>query len=613
MPGFPMPNDPTPPITGGSPDPTTPTTPFGQPAEPQLETPPPPIAAEVAFTSPPVPGQGSSLFANEPPPPPVAGELISPEVSLSPVEPTLSPQPLEPQVTPMEQTVPTMPPTSFAPTPMEASMYQPSESTPPPMEPPTIGGSGPTPASLPSKPSSIPKFAIIALVLVVVVGIAFGAFRLLMGGRSSTTGTPSGTGATPTAQKTPPVQITYWGLWESPQVMRQVLDAFEKDNPDIKVDYQLQSQQDYRERLQTAITKGTAPDVVRMHASWLPMMYTGLQPAPADTLTTTEIQANFYPAAQSAVIINNQVYGVPTTMDGLALFTNQTIFSSVQANIPKTWNDVRAVAKQLTQKDAQGKMIRAGIALGNTTNVDNWPDIVTLMLLQNGVNLLNPQTQYTTEALKFYTLFVNTDQVWDATFPNSIQAFASGKVAMILAPSWRALDIQALNPTLSWKVSPVPQLPGATPVSLVNFWIESVPAGAAHPKQAWRLAKYLASSQAQQLLFTAASAERGFGQAPANKALASTVGTNSVIGPYIQDAQNGQTFYTISATHDGDTGINSRLIKYLEDAVNVFSARTVTDESTVTTMQQGFNQVLSSYNLVQAIAPSTAPTSLSAQ
>lgn len=612
MPGFPMPNDPTPPITGGSPDPTTPTTPFGQPTEPQLETPPPPVTSEVSFTPPPGAGPVNTLFSNEAPPPPVAGELVNPEVTLSPVDPIL--QPVGMEQPPIDPSMPPVTPIDFGPTPMEAAMYQPTESTPPPMEPPVIGGGGPTPATLPTKSSSLPKFAIIAVVLVVVVGIAFGAFRLLMSGRSSTTGnTPSGTGANPTAQKTPPVQITYWGLWESPQVMRQVLDAFEKDNPDIKVDYQLQSQQDYRERLQTAITKGVAPDVVRMHASWLPMMYTGLQPAPADTLTTTEIQANFYPAAQNAVILNNQVYGVPTTMDGLALFTNQTIFSSVQANIPKTWNDVRTVAKQLTQKDAQGKMIRAGIALGNTTNVDNWPDIVTLMLLQNGVNLLNPQTQYTTEALKFYTLFSNTDQVWDATFPNSVQAFASGKVAMILAPSWRALDIQALNPTLSWKVSPVPQLPGATPVSLVNFWVESVPASAPHAKQAWKLVKYLASSQAQQLLFTAASAERGFGQAPANKALASTVGANPVIGPYIQDAQNGQTFYTISATHDGDTGINSRLIKYLEDAVNVFSARTVTDDSAVATMQQGFNQVLASFNLVQAIAPSNAPTSLSAQ
>ncbi len=49
-------------------------------------------------------------------------------------------------------------------------------------------------------------------------------------------------------------------------------------------------------------------------------------------------------------------------------------------------------------------------------------------------------------------------------------------------------------------------------------------------------------------------------------------------------------------THDQQTGLNSRLIKYLEDTINSFSNGQ--EEEVVATMILGFNQVLSQFKLV---------------
>lgn len=445
-------------------------------------------------------------------------------------------------------------------------------------------------------------FILLGILLLAALGV--GAF-LFLSSRGSGTGTGTTTRPTPTE---PPVTITYWGLWEPASVMQPVLDEFETQNPNIKVNYVFQSHRDYRERLQTALTSGTPPDVVRFHASWLPMLVNGLAPAPANALTAAEIQANFYPAALTAVSINNAVYGAPTSMEGLALFTNTTMLSTIQATVPKDWQEMRDTSKKLTQRDPAGNLVQAGAALGTTTNVDHWPDIATLMLLQNGVDLKTLPEEQTSEALLFYTYFNSVDRVWDASQPNSTAAFASGKVGMMLAPSWRAIDIKALNPSLQWQVSPVPQLPGANPVSLVHFWMEGVPKASANSAAAWKLVKYLASSQAQQALFASASTERGFGQAPAHKALAETIGTNPIVGPYVQQASFGQTFYTISLTQGGATSINERLIKYLEDAINSLIATPTSAQGIVETLRQGFNQVLSQYNLVAPLAPTAQPT-----
>lgn len=488
----------------------------------------------------------------------------------------------------------TPPPTEAvqAPVSVPAPPPIPQDVTPAPEMPPPPPQEIPA-ATPPIKPGIGKNIILVLLALIVVGVLGFVGIRLLSGGGESLPASDNGARVTPGEETT----ITYWGLWETAATMRPVLSEFEKQNPDIKVTYVAQSHQDYQERLQTAITSATSPDVVRFHSSWLPMLVSGLAPAPTTALTAAELQANFYPAAITAATLNNQVWAAPTTMEGLALFTNTAMLSTVQAGIPKDWQELRDTARLLTQRDSAGNLVQAGVALGTTSNVDHWPDIVTLMLLQNGVDPKALPADKTGEALLFYTYFNSVDKTWDATMPPSTAAFAGGKVAMMLAPSWRAIDIKALNPALQWQVSPVPQLPGANPVSLVSFWQEGVPKTSTKKAAAWRLVKFLASSQAQQILFNTASTDRGFGQAPANKTLAEQVRTNPIVGPYVEQGSFGQTFYTISLTQASITSLNERLIKYLEDAVNSLIATPANIGPVVATLQQGFNQVLSQFGL----------------
>ena len=227
------------------------------------------------------------------------------------------------------------------------------------------------------------------------------------------------------------------------------------------------------------------------------------------------------------------------------------------------------------------------------------------MLLQANVNLFNIDSQYATEALEFYTSFAySADRVWDNTQPNSIIAFANQKVAMIIAPSWRIPEIQVLNPNLAFDVVSVPQLPDSSEVNWASIWFEAVPKNSSNPQEAWQFLTYLSSAQAQQLIFQSAATERGVSQPPANKGVYETARQNPLLAPYLDSFATAQTFYTASSTHDADTAINSRLIKYLEATVNAFASNEDSD-SVIDSLNLGFNQVLSQYGLVKAI---TVPT-----
>src|SRR3989344_3892043 len=342
----------------------------------------------------------------------------------------------------------------------------------PPEEIPPIPPDYQTPETLAAPIVRESPFKIIVpiLLIVIVIGlIGLVAYKLL--GSKKT--------AVPSAQQ--PITLTYWGLWETPSIMKPVIDAFETANPGIKINYQMQSQADYQERASTALDSQKPPDVVRLHSTWLPLFYQKFFPSPANTVSAAEIQTNFYPAAKQ-VVISNQVYGIPITMEGLGLFANTKMLEAKSLPIPKTWEDLQVAAKTLTEKDqTTGKIIRAGVALGNTENVDAWPDIVSLMLLQGGANLLSPTEKSVTSTLKYYTSFASGSKAtWDNTLPNSTLAFANEKVAMIIAPSWQAVDIQTINPSLTWKVAPVPQLPEVEPVNWTSFWFEAVPKNSTH-------------------------------------------------------------------------------------------------------------------------------------
>lgn len=474
---------------------------------------------------------------------------------------------------------------------------------PPPIEvPPTPPNyTPPEPVTKPPVTSSPFKFVVPAIIGLVVVGIVVFVASKLLGGSSAATDTT--TSSTKAPEKA--ITLNYWGLWETPAIMKPVIEAFESANPGIKVNYQQQSYQDYQDRLMTNITGTNPPDVARIHATWLPIFIKNLLPAPANTISVTELQTNFYSIAASSVIAGNQVYGVPVNTDGLVLFVNNNILKQKNLQVPTTWEDLTTAAKALTERDpATGKITRAGVALGNTSNVAHWADIVSLMMMQAGVNLLAPNSKSVGEVLSFYTSFAAPGSYWDETLPNSIPAFANEKVAMIFAPLWRIGEIQTTNPNLSWQAVKVPQLPAVEPTNWASMWVEIVPKTSSHPQEAWKFVSYLASAKAQQLLFETALKERGSAQVPTNKAAASAVVSNPVAGALIGSLTSAKTFYTASDTRDSSTGLNSRLIKYLEDAVNATTKRQESSKI-IETLSLGFNQVLSQYRLVNPLPTPT--------
>lgn len=428
---------------------------------------------------------------------------------------------------------------------------------------------------------------IIASVLIVGL-IIFLVVKLILPGLSGNSGSSSGT-------------ITWWDLWENEAAIQPLIDQYQQDHPNVKINFVAQSKEDYRERLTNALAKGTGPDIFSFHNSWTPMFRNNLDPMPASVMSAGDFSKNYYPVMTSDLSSGASIVGIPLMYDGLNLYVNQEIFETQGKSIPTTWDELRQTAIDLTIKDESGVIKQAGVAVGRTENVDHWPEILALMMIQNKVKMNTPTGPLAEAALTYFTIFSTQDGVWDATLPNSTQAFANGNLAMYFGPSWRAFEISAINPNLKYKIVPVPQLPKDTPtepnIAYATYWAEGVNNKSASKAAAWEFLKYISSSDSLQKMYKNAAATRAFGQPYPRTDMASLLTSDSNANAVVAQAPFAQSWYLASRTFDGSTGINSQINKYFEDAVNAVNSGTQADVA-LTTVAAGVNQVLTQYGII---------------
>lgn len=532
-------------------------------------------------------------------PSPVSSSTPPPEEERFPPEkPQVSgPLPVKPPVFPAErpigekappQEAPSRPPERIVVSSLEKEEKK--EAPPTPSPPPEEKKELPIPSATPPPTTYVfaeegaggvfKKIFIFLLLILILAGAFFGIYKFIL---------PKLRGV----GKPQEVSLTYWGLWEPSKVFQQVVADFQKEHPGIKINYVQNSHKDYRERLASSFAKGEGPDIFRFHNTWVPMFKKELAPVPAEAYNAGLFEATFYPVARGSLRQGTNYVGIPLEIDGLGLFINEEIFSSAGKEPPTTWDELRRVALELTAYDAGGNIQIAGVAMGRTENVDHWSDILAVMMLQNGADLENPTGKLAEDALTYFTNFSKQDKVWSQRLPSSTAAFANGKLAMYFGPSWRALNIKEANPSLKFKIVPIPQLP-ETNITWGTFWAEGVWEKSKNKKEAWEFLKYLSSKSALQKLYQAQAQVRLFGEPYSRVDMADLLKTDKYLGAYISQAPAARSWYLCSRTFDN--GINDKIIKYFEDAVNAVNQGKTSKEA-LAPAAQGVAQVLAQYGL----------------
>lgn len=391
------------------------------------------------------------------------------------------------------------------------------------------------------------------------------------------------------------VTLTYWGLWEDVPTMQGIISDFERQNPNIKINYSKQDIKQYREALSTRMQNNTGPDIFAFHNTWVPMLKNYLLPMSNDVITKQDFSKNFYPVAQKDLVKNGAIYGIPLEVDTLSLYVNTSLLQAAGIATPTNWQDFINAARQLTVKDSGGKIKTAGAALGTFDNITHAPDIISLLFVQNGANLtdLSSTQKQASDALSFYTSFaIGEGSVWDSTLDPSILSFAEGNLAMYFGYSWDYFAIKAASPNLTFSVFPVPHLPGQDQ-TIASYWVGGVSSKSRNQKEALLFMKYLAAKETEQKLYAEESKTRLFGEPYARVDLAPTLKNNAVVFPFVDQAKSASSSFFADGTFDN--GLNSQMNTYLGNAVRSLLNNDTSPQSAVDTLSKGVQQVLTQY------------------
>jgi len=369
------------------------------------------------------------------------------------------------------------------------------------------------------------------------------------------------------------ITLKYWGTWDSATVMNQIRQEYKQIKPYVDIEYQKQSPQQYRETIEARIQSGVGPDIFQFHNTWTPMLIEELSPIPQSVISQQEFQANYFQTIFSDLRNSGKEFiGAPMGVDGLGLYWNEDLFQAAGViGPPATWQELAQTAAKLTVKDRAGNIRTAGIALGTSTNVDHFSDILGLMILQNGGNLKRPTDQQSADALDYYTHFAKGgSRVWDDAMPPSTIAFYSGSLAMYLGPSWRAAEIKRENPQLKFRVSPVPQLTDGS-VSWGSYWAVGVSSQIKDKNkraEAFEFLKYLQKDSTLIKLYSESAKTPGrvIGMPYPKKELAKQLASDPIAGAYVTDAPFMHSFPMASDTFDN--GLNDQIIGAYKEAID---------------------------------------------
>lgn len=315
-------------------------------------------------------------------------------------------------------------------------------------------------------------------------------------------------------QRPPSVTLTVWGFEEG-RLWQEIFARYTAAFPNIKIAYVKKNPEVYEQELLNALASGTGPDIFALSNTQIVKHKDKLSLLPQDTLLfrPRDFRSAFFDAAGEDLITSDgQIIGLPFVVDTLALFYNRDFFNSANIALPpKTWEELVDAAARLTSYSEVGTVSRSGIALGTGANIEHAADILSALLAQSGVELVDRKNLTSglrgqqssggllgpaESALSFYTAFadsVKRTYSWSSFFPNSLDAFAQGKTAIIFGYAEDVSRIEGKNPHLEFDVSSFPQPKNtAAKVYYGRYRFNGVAKQSKNPVEAWRFLLWFA-------------------------------------------------------------------------------------------------------------------------
>ncbi len=286
------------------------------------------------------------------------------------------------------------------------------------------------------------------------------------------------------------VQFASWGSESEISILKPILEDFEKQNPNIKINF-LHIPQNYFQKIHLLFASNTAPDVIFINNQYLPV-YANAGVLEDLTPYTENFELNkFYKKSVESLSWKNKVYAIPRDISNLVIFYNKDIFDRNNVPYPKqNWT-----FKEFLQTGQ--KLTHAPDVFG--ISFEEEPLFFLPYLTSEGggfeENKFNSETSK--QALAFYSDLRNKYHIAprkeEAASATMAQMFLQGKLAMHLSGRWLVPKYRQ-EAKFDWDITEFPHGKKGSIVPLDSSgW--AIAKSSKHKQEAIKLIQYLSSSE----------------------------------------------------------------------------------------------------------------------
>ncbi len=306
-----------------------------------------------------------------------------------------------------------------------------------------------------------------------------------------------------------PVTITWWTLAsaESPEpAIRAVIEAFEAEHPNIKIDVTIMAESAYGDLMNTALGAGEgAPDIAYFwETPWLPHTLDITERLEADPdLSRDDYFEEYF---NNWAVWNDRVVGLPFTVGANFVMYNKDVFDEAGVDYPTadwTPDDFIEIAKALTDPDKRrwggdrprGPFRALWRNMGATKPYSD--DSSTVEGYFNGPDSVAAYTWLWDLVDSGATPTPADIEVLGTEGTGPVDLFIAGRLGMATLNNGHM--ITAANAGVNFGVVPEPHVPGNE--RYVHAWAlrASIWAGSEHPDEAYEFLSFWAGPEGQRI------------------------------------------------------------------------------------------------------------------
>lgn len=239
------------------------------------------------------------------------------------------------------------------------------------------------------------------------------------------------------------------------QFWNDVKANFEKENPNITVEYVTAPYGEIVNQVINMAGGGDRVDMIFGEIDWVPGLADSGLTVPITDVLPADYLADFYPAILESFHVDGEAYGLPMYVSPYILYYNKDLFE--QAGLdpnkpPTTYDEMMEYAEKLSQlKDANGNKV---YAFGQTTaSVPVSGSSLNAMIFNYGGTLLDDSGKLSIDNQGFkdaihmlQTLDEKGYNPQNAKLKDLRNLFALGQLAMYYDQSWGFNGISSINP-----------------------------------------------------------------------------------------------------------------------------------------------------------------------